>query len=172
METACAIFTALEWYVNITKWVHGREKKGAAGAGELRSSKAAPGRSVHLQPPRLWSRQPLAPASFRGAVLPAAPCNSWPCAGQSRWAFVAGICSTILIRGAASPSPTSGAIKPTSIREATLETVLWRIHIQLSIHMCHRTNFLVQSRFMQVQFQLIFNDSGKSAHITARTSSG
>lgn len=94
------------------------------------------------------------------------------CPGQSRWAFVAGICSTILSRGPASPRPTSGAIKHTSIRKATLETLLWRIHIQLNSRMCHCTNFLVQSGFTQVRFRLVFNDSGRSMHITACTSSG
>lgn len=155
----------------MSAWKENNKKK-AVGAGEPRSSKAAPRRSAHLQPPKLRSHRPLAPAPFRGVVLPAAPCNLQLCAGQSRWAFVAGICSTILSRGPASPSPTSGAIKHTSIRKATLETLLWRIHIQLNSRMCHRANFLVQSGFTQVQFWLVFNDSGRSMHITACTSSG
>lgn len=33
--------------------------------------------------------------------------------------------------------------------------------------MRHCATFLVRSGFIQVQFQLVFNDSGRSAHITA-----
>lgn len=40
-------------------------------------------------------------------------------------------------------------------------------HLSISIYLCHCTNFLVQSRLMHVQFQLIFNGLGRLAHITA-----